>query len=235
VGDVAIADLDAVDDRAVEQLAGSWVGVAIGGRAVSGEPSGGLEDGLPSVQVGGEGAATGFEGGGSLADSGLFLAEQAQVDGVGVVGRQQLAALTLQVHQFTVKLLVLVGGVALAGGDLGLEGGVQLGEPVVGELDSLVELLDLVFQPVGGDVGFAAATTAGGAGAEAVEIRVAAAVLAGGNQVGVAAAADRAVQQAFEVVVVLAFAGAAGRSGRQEVLDLLEQLGANEGLVLALN
>jgi hypothetical protein len=53
----------------------------------------------------------------------LFLAEQAQVDGVGVVGRQQLAALTLQAQQFTVQLLVLVGGLALAGGDLGLEGG----------------------------------------------------------------------------------------------------------------
>jgi hypothetical protein len=30
-----------------------------------------------------------------LADSGLFLAEQLEVDGVGVVGRQQLATLTL--------------------------------------------------------------------------------------------------------------------------------------------
>ena len=74
------------------------------------------------VEVCGEGAAAGFKGGGSLADSCLFLAEQAQVDGVGVVGRQQLAALALQAHQFTVKLLVFVGGVALAGGDLGLEG-----------------------------------------------------------------------------------------------------------------
>jgi hypothetical protein len=121
VGDVAVADLDAVDDRAVEELAGSWVGVAVGGGAVGGEPPGGLEDGLPLVEVGGEGAAAGFKGPGPLADSGLFLAEQAQVDGVGVVGRQQLAALALQAQQFTVQRLVLVGGVALAGGDLGLE------------------------------------------------------------------------------------------------------------------
>jgi hypothetical protein len=121
VADVAIADLDAVDDRAIEQLAGSWVGVAVGGGAVGGEPPGGLEDDLPLVEVGGEGAAAGFKSSGPLADSCLFLAEQAQVDGVGVVGRQQLAALALQAHQFTVQLLMLVGGVALAGSDLGLE------------------------------------------------------------------------------------------------------------------
>jgi hypothetical protein len=112
---------------------------------------------------------------------------------------------------------------------------VELGEPGVGELDSLIEPLDLVFQPVGGDVGLAAAATAGGSGAQAVEIRVAAAVVAGGDQVGVAAAADGAVQHAFEVVVVFAFAGAAGRAGGQEVLDLLEQLGADQRLVLALD
>jgi len=52
----------------------------VGDGAVGGEPSGGLEDGLPLVEVGGEGAAAGFKGAGSLADSGLFLAEQAQVD-----------------------------------------------------------------------------------------------------------------------------------------------------------
>jgi hypothetical protein len=50
------------------------------------------------------------------------LAEQGEVDGVGVVGLQQLAALTLQAQQFTVQLLELVGGLALAGGDLSLEG-----------------------------------------------------------------------------------------------------------------
>ena len=122
MGDVAVADLDAVDHGVVEQLAGSWVGVAVGGGAVGGEPPGGLEDGLPLVEVGGEGAAADLKGAGPLADSGLFLAEQAQVDGVGVVGRQQLAALTIQAQQFTVKLLVLVSGVALAGGDLSLGG-----------------------------------------------------------------------------------------------------------------
>jgi hypothetical protein len=93
-----------------------------------------------------------------------------------------------------------VGGLALAGSDLGLEGDLELGEPVVGELDS----------------------------------GVAAAALAGGDQERVAAATDRAVQQAFEVVMVLAFADAAGRAGGQPVLDPLEQLGADQGLVLAL-
>ena len=62
MGDVAVADLDAVDHGVVEQLAGSWVGVAVGGGAVGGEPPGGLEDGLPLVQVGSEGAAAGFKG-----------------------------------------------------------------------------------------------------------------------------------------------------------------------------
>jgi hypothetical protein len=98
VADVAIADLDAVDDRAIEQLAGSWVGVAIGATAVSGEPPSGLQDGPPVVQVCFEGAAAGFKGAGPLA-AGLFLAEQGEVDGVGVVGLQQLAALTIQAHQ----------------------------------------------------------------------------------------------------------------------------------------
>ena len=51
------------------------------------------------------------------------MAEQLEVDGVGVVGRQQLAAFAFQAQQFTVKLLVLLGGVALAGVDLNLEGG----------------------------------------------------------------------------------------------------------------
>lgn len=59
---------------------------------------------------------------------------------------------------------MFLGGPALTGSDLSLEGGVEFGEPVVGELDPLVELFDLVFQPVGGDVGFAAAATAGGSG-----------------------------------------------------------------------
>jgi hypothetical protein len=36
VGDLAVADLDAVDDGAVEQLADSWVGVTVGGGAVGG-------------------------------------------------------------------------------------------------------------------------------------------------------------------------------------------------------
>ena len=54
VGDVAVADLDAVDDGVVEQLAGSWVGVAVGGGAVGGEPPGGLQDGPPVVQIRGE-------------------------------------------------------------------------------------------------------------------------------------------------------------------------------------
>jgi len=43
------------------------------------------------------------------------------------------------------------------------------------------------------------------------------------------------VQHAFEVVVVFAFAGAAGRAGSQGVLDLLEQLRADQRLVLALD
>jgi len=80
----------------------------------------------------------------------------------------------------------------------------------VGELDSLVELFDLVFQAVGGDVGLATAATAGWSGAQAVEVGVAAAALASGDEIGVAAAADRAVQHPLEVVVVFAFAGAAG-------------------------
>jgi hypothetical protein len=157
-------------------------------------PPGGLQDGPPVVQVRGEGAAAGFQGAGLLADPGLFLAEQAQVDGVGVVGRQQLAPLTIQAQQFPVQLLELVGGLALAGVDLSLEGGLELGEPGVGELDSLVELFDLAFQPIGGEVGFAAAATAGWSGVEAVEIRVAPSALAGGDQERVAAATDRAVQ-----------------------------------------
>jgi hypothetical protein len=79
-----------------------------------------------------------------LADSGLFLAEQLEVDGVGVVGLQELAALAIEAQQFSVKLLKLVDGLALAGGDLDLEGGPELGEPGVGELDAVVELLDLM-------------------------------------------------------------------------------------------
>jgi len=136
-----------------------------------------------------------------------------EVDGVGVVGLQQLAALTLQAQQFRVELLEVVGGLALAGGDFGPEGALQLSQPGVGELDSFVELFDLAFQPIGGDVGLAAATLAGRSGAQAVEIGVAAAALAGGDQERVAARADGAVQQAFEVVMVFAFAGAAGCSG----------------------
>ena len=99
------------------------VGVAVGGATVGGEPPSGLQDGPPFAQVCCEGAAAGFNSPGPLADSALFLAEQAQVDGVGVVGRQQLAAFAFQAQQFTVKLLVLLGGVALAGVDLNLEGG----------------------------------------------------------------------------------------------------------------
>jgi hypothetical protein len=64
------------------------------------------------VEVCGEGAAAGFQSADSLADPCLFLAEQAEVDGVGVVGRQQLAALTVQAQQFTVELLAFLGGVA---------------------------------------------------------------------------------------------------------------------------
>jgi hypothetical protein len=80
-------------------------------------------------------------------------------------------------------------------------------------MDAVVELFDLAFLPVGGDVGFAAGATAGWSGAEAVEIWVAPSALAGGDQERVAAGTDRAVQPPFEVVVVFAFAGAAGRSG----------------------
>jgi hypothetical protein len=54
------------------------------------------------------------------------LAEQLEVDGVGVVGRQQLAAFALQAHQLTVQVLEFVGSPALSGGDLGLEGGLEL-------------------------------------------------------------------------------------------------------------
>ena len=122
MGDVAVADLDAVDDGVVEQLTGSWVGVTVGGATVGGEPASGLQDDPPVVQVCCEGAAAGFKGAGPLADSGLFLAEQGEVDGVGVVGLQQLAPLTIQAQQFPVQLLELVGGLALAGVDLSLEG-----------------------------------------------------------------------------------------------------------------
>ena len=67
-----------------------------------------------------------------MADSGLFLTEQSEVDGISVVGLQQLATLAIKAQQFSVKPLKLVDGVALAGGDLGLERDLQLGEPVVG-------------------------------------------------------------------------------------------------------
>jgi hypothetical protein len=60
VSDVAVADLDAVDDSGVEQLAGRWVSVTVGGAAVGGEPPSGLQDGLPVVQVRGQGSAAGF-------------------------------------------------------------------------------------------------------------------------------------------------------------------------------
>ena len=60
------------------------------------------------------------------------MAEQGEVDGVGVVGLHQLAPLTIQAHQFTVQLLVLVGGLALAGVDLSLEGALQLAQPPSG-------------------------------------------------------------------------------------------------------
>jgi hypothetical protein len=49
MGDLAVAELDAVDDGVVEQLAGRWVGMAVGGAAVGGEPPSRLEDGSPVV------------------------------------------------------------------------------------------------------------------------------------------------------------------------------------------
>jgi hypothetical protein len=76
MGDLAVAALDAVDDGAVEQLAGRWVGVTVGGATVGGEPPSGLQDDLPFAQVCCEGAAAGFKSRDPLADSGLFLAEQ---------------------------------------------------------------------------------------------------------------------------------------------------------------
>ena len=69
--------------------------MTVGGATVGGEPASGLQDDPPVVQVCCEGAAAGFKGAGALADSGLFLAEEVEVDGVGVVGRQQLATLTV--------------------------------------------------------------------------------------------------------------------------------------------
>jgi hypothetical protein len=140
------------------------------------------------------------------------LAEQLEVDGVGVVGRQQLATLTVWAQQFTVELLEFAGGLPLADSDFGPEGGLGLGQPVVEELDLFVELLDLAFQPIGGEVGFAAADPADGSSAQAVEVGVAAAAPAGGDQERVAAATDRTVQQALAVVMVLAFTDAASRS-----------------------
>jgi hypothetical protein len=58
------------------------------------------------------------------------LAEQLEVDGVGVVGRQQLATLTVSAQQFTVELLEFAGGLPLADGDLALRVAWSLGQPV---------------------------------------------------------------------------------------------------------
>jgi hypothetical protein len=132
--------------------------------------------------------------------------EHGHVDGVGVVGVEQLAALVFELGESADLEGALVGVALGAGDDLGVEVGGESLDGGVGELDALVELGDFLFEPFGGDVGLAADGRAGGLLAQAVEVQVTAL----GQLAGQAAPAYAAVQQPFEVVGVLAFAGAAG-------------------------
>jgi hypothetical protein len=73
-------------------LAVALRGGSVGGGAVAGEPQGGGEDVAPLVEVGGETFETVVGIASVAVRAFLFGLEGGQVDGVGVVGVEQLAA-----------------------------------------------------------------------------------------------------------------------------------------------
>ncbi|MGD0380319.1 MAG: hypothetical protein ABSC30_10075 [Acidimicrobiales bacterium] len=120
--------------------------------------------------------------------------------------------------------------VLVAGGHLGVDRLAQSFGPIGWHLDAAVEVLDLGLQLVGGDVAFLAARA------------IAAVLLPQAVEVGVDAlgALDResppahaADEHALEVVVVAALPGAAHGPGGQQLLDLVERVPLDEGLVTA--
>ncbi|MDA8276091.1 MAG: hypothetical protein M0029_12040 [Actinomycetota bacterium] len=227
VGDLAVAHLDAREDGLVEPAPGRRGGPGIGLGAVGGEAHGGFEDLLPLGEVGvdrGEAFLGTADIGG---DAGLLSFQSGDVDGVGVVGVEELAPFGVGLGELAGEELALRRVAVLAGGDLGFQLLAQALPPGLGQFDLLVELFDLGFEVTGRDVGLLAAGRVPVLLAQAVEVLVTTL----GELERQPSSAHPAEERALQVVVVATLPGSPGGAGREEVLDPVERGGVGERLV----
>ncbi len=116
---------------------------------MGGEAHGGLEDLPPLGQVGVDGGES-FLGTADVGgDAGLLGLQGGDVDGARAVGVEELAPLRLGLGELADEELALGGVAVLASGDLGFQLFAQPLQPGLGELDALVEVLDLGFDDTG--------------------------------------------------------------------------------------
>ena len=229
VADPTVLHIEPGEHGGVELAAGALAGHSVGVAAAGGDGGGKLQDLLPLGEVGVEVAQAVLCGSEVGADAGLFGFEGGDVDGAAVVGVEQLAPCGLGLGDPSGEQLPLGDVGPLALDHLGGELLAQALGPGGRQLDGRVELLNLVFEVVSCD----AALPTGALGvdllAEAEEIRVAALGVLD-RQVP---SAHPAVQDAFQVVGVLAFARPAHRAGGEQLLDPAKGLGCGERLVEA--
>jgi hypothetical protein len=148
--DVAVAECDAGEERMVELFLGGFAGGAVGGVAVGGELDRERQRLVPVVEVGVEVVELLLGAVAFAADADLLGFEAVEGEGVGVVGVEQLVAFGVERGEPCGVSIVLVDGAALAGGDLGSQFGLDAGDEVGGELDALVDAVDLDLDAVGG-------------------------------------------------------------------------------------
>ncbi len=222
--------MDFVEHGGVEELAGPVAAAPVAGSTTRREPEGEVHHVLPVVEAPAEYALARLDGAQLGTDMLLFVPEHGDVDRVGVVGLHQLVALGFQALVLGGQELPLGGRVLVGGGHLVGDRLAQPFGPVGRDLDAAVEILDLGFEVVDGDVALLAAVAVPSVLLpHVVEVSVGAFRVLDRHAPPAHAAHEKALQ-----VVVPPLARAAHGTGGEQLLDLVEGGPVDERLMAPL-
>ncbi|MGA8352879.1 MAG: hypothetical protein WB698_01770 [Solirubrobacteraceae bacterium] len=223
-------DDQALEERQIELPAHPVGGFVVGALAVPGSGQGLVQIRLGCPEVSGDGGQPAFGGGGSRREAILLALEQIERDRVGIVGLEQLLALTLELAQSALLHTPLTLGVAAELRELLTQEGPQPDDLILGELHGRVVSDDGSLHPLDPRRSeLAACRVTLPSTTDEVRIGAAVALSMVDDQ---ASAALAAVDAALQVVRVLPILLAGQILSAQQLLNFMPNLWRDERLML---